>query len=998
VKVKNKAINWLLAVTVAFPLPTMVFGVNAVHAEGPNDPAPFINAKVVNENAGKKVLFDNSHGNTAGAADWVIDGGFSDFGNALANNGFYVKELRKSTPITYDDLKDYDVFVTAEAQYPYKPSEQDALLQYVQNGGSIFFIADHYNADRNKNRWDGSEVYNGFRRGAWADPAKGMNTEERNSAQMQGVVSSDWLGKNFGVRFRYNALGNITANHIVAPNQAFGITTGVSTVAMHAGSTVAILDPKKAKGVVYLPTTNSSWASAVDQGVYNGGGVAEGPFAAVSKVGLGKAAFLGDSSPVEDASPKYLREENGSRKTTYDGFKEQNDGTFLVNTVKWLANKESYTSLDQVQGLQLDQPTPLLAIEAPETSTEPQAEPWAAPAAGYKWYDPSTFKAGSYGATGTVTPTPDPNPNPTPTPAPPGTAYSFVHQTQLPNAQEFQVRVTADNLVPNSTVADYNIGLYLTGGAQVGQFNIDGVWSPSGMTYNYSNNFTMTADALGHAYKDITVRVKPGTTGAANLRLRQVKNNIKTEAVTFANVPAEPLPADKPPMPAKISISAARAAAAGTYVTVEGVVTTLPGIFGSQGFYLQDATGGMYVFQSNSGISVGDTVKTTAKVDVFNDEVELTSPLALEKTGTAELPAPVVATEVNDENQGQLVTLQDVTIANLKSASPAGSFEFDAVAGDNSTRVRVDVRTGLNQTGFPYHDGQRLTSVTGVASIFKGTFQLKPRGLSDFAADTIAPVTEATVSGQANENGWFNQDITVTLTATDNGAVDHTEYQVTDGIWNVYSGPITISTEGTTNLVFRSVDNSGNVEADKTLTLQLDKTAPTVALTQSGTAVHDVSIDGNVSFGLTATDAHSGVASQDLYLDGNKINAGTEISALSLGLGVHMITAKATDNAGNVTRESYLFEINTSFAATKVLLNNFAAGGEVTNNGIATSIEAKLNTAQGQFEKGNSAQAEKHLKDLLTSLKDDAAKGKISANAGDVLTGNINYLLAHGLK
>ncbi|MGB8956764.1 MAG: hypothetical protein WCC10_15420, partial [Tumebacillaceae bacterium] len=83
---------------------------------------------------------------------------------------------------------------------------------------------------------------------------------------------------------------------------------------------------------------------------------------------------------------------------------------------------------------------------------------------------------------------------------------------------------------------------------------------------------------------------------------------------------------------------------------------------------------------------------------------------------------------------------------------------------------------------------------------------------------------------------------------------------------------------------------------------------------------------------------------------------------------------------------------------TKVLLNNFAASGEVKNNGIATSIEAKLNTAQGQFEKGNAAQAEKHLKDLLTSLKDDAAKDKISATAGDVLTSNINYLLAHGLK
>lgn len=150
-----------------------------VRAEGPADPAPFIAAKVVNENAGKKVLFDNTHGQTAGAADWVIDGGFSDFGQALASNGYDVHELRQSTPITYNDLKNYDVFVTAEPNIPFKQSEQAAMEQYVKAGNSIFFIGDHYNADRNKNRWDGSESINGYRRGAWEDPAKGMSAEEK---------------------------------------------------------------------------------------------------------------------------------------------------------------------------------------------------------------------------------------------------------------------------------------------------------------------------------------------------------------------------------------------------------------------------------------------------------------------------------------------------------------------------------------------------------------------------------------------------------------------------------------------------------------------------------------------------------------------------------------------------------------------------------------------------------------------------------------------------
>ena len=145
-----------------------------------------------------------------------------------------------------------------------------------------------------------------------------MSNEEANSQAMQGVESSDWLSDNFGIRFRYNAIGDVAAKNIVSPEQSFGITEGVSSVAMHAGSTLAITNPKLAKGLVYLPENPSKWNNAVDSGVYNGGGVAEGPYAAIAKVGLGKAAFIGDSSPVEDATPKYVREDSGQTKLTMD--------------------------------------------------------------------------------------------------------------------------------------------------------------------------------------------------------------------------------------------------------------------------------------------------------------------------------------------------------------------------------------------------------------------------------------------------------------------------------------------------------------------------------------------------------------------------------------------------------------------------------------------------------------------------------------------------------
>ena len=52
----------------------------------------------------------------------------------------------------------------------------------------------------------------------------------------------------------------------------------------------------------------------------------------------------------------------------------------------------------KASGLTLDTKTKLLDFERPEHSTEPEKEPWSQPPSGYKWYDPTTFKAGSYGS------------------------------------------------------------------------------------------------------------------------------------------------------------------------------------------------------------------------------------------------------------------------------------------------------------------------------------------------------------------------------------------------------------------------------------------------------------------------------------------------------------------------------------------------------------------------------------------------------------------------
>ena len=502
--------------SILFAIMVISFPIDTANAENGQDPVPIL---VPIQSNGYKVLFDNSHGQTAGQSDWVIDGAFSDFADALVEEGYTVEEFRKDGPLTLNDLKQYDVFVIPEAQIPFKVSEQEAIATYVEQGGGVFFIADHYNADHNLNRWDSNEIMNGWRRGAYENPTLGMSTAEASA--LTDVESSTWLSDEFGVEFRYNAINHTIANQVVSTTDSFGITEGINEVSIHAGSTLAITDPNFAKGIVYLPDglteATNKWANAVDQGVYAGGGVEEGPFVAIGKKELGKSAFIGDSSPVEDASPKYRNEETGRVKTTYDGFIADDNGELLINIINWLAEDENYASFNETS-ITIDRPTPRLDMEQPLNSTEILGEPWRQPELGYLWYNASTFADGAYGS--------DVDPLPT-------LRHSVLTPAILPiSGEAFEVTVKVENLVPNTTVNGYRIQVYLEGGTSISQVqNSEGSWPTS---YGYFDIGSLTADGEGVAQKSVTMRLNSSTTateGAIRLKNSSGDNVVTNQVI-----------------------------------------------------------------------------------------------------------------------------------------------------------------------------------------------------------------------------------------------------------------------------------------------------------------------------------------------------------------------------------------------------------------------------------------------------------------------------------
>jgi hypothetical protein len=122
-----------------------------------------------------------------------------------------------------------------------------------------------------------------------------------------------------------------------------------------------------------------------------------------------------------------------------------------------------------------------------------------------------------------------------------------------------------------------------------------------------------------------------------------------------------------------VDIAEARARDAGSVATVEAVATVGTGPFGSSSFYLQDATGGIAIFDgSRPDVEMGDLLRLTGTVGAFNDEIQLSGSVTIENLGTGTVPAPRLSSGA-DLNafmfQGELVALNGFTVESVWRAA-----------------------------------------------------------------------------------------------------------------------------------------------------------------------------------------------------------------------------------------------------------------------------------------------------------------------------------------
>lgn len=174
--------------------------------------------------------------------------------------------------------------------------------------------------------------------------------------------------------------------------------------------------------------------------------------------------------------------------------------------------------------------------------------------------------------------------------------------------------------------------------------------------------------------------------------------------------------------------------------------------------------------------------------------------------------------------------------------------------------------------------------------------------------DTTPPTVSGAASGAQDGAGNYLGSATVTVTAADPGGsgVASVEYQVNDLGWNPYTGPFQVTTPRQYTVLLRATDAAGNVGTGTVsftvVEAPSDTTPPTVTAEVSGAQNGSGEYLDVATVTLSATDAGSGVRSVEYKLDSGAWTAYTAAVAVRT-TGMHMLSYRATDVAGNVSTE-----------------------------------------------------------------------------------------------
>ncbi|MCD6142375.1 chitobiase/beta-hexosaminidase C-terminal domain-containing protein, partial [Candidatus Bipolaricaulota bacterium] len=210
-------------------------------------------------------------------------------------------------------------------------------------------------------------------------------------------------------------------------------------------------------------------------------------------------------------------------------------------------------------------------------------------------------------------------------------------------------------------------------------------------------------------------------------------------------------------------------------------------------------------------------------------------------------------------------------------------------------------------------------------------------GNGSIEVDSIPPALSYSLTGTAGSNNWYTSNVAVTLNATDENGIAEMKYRIDDGVWQDYTTPFTISTDGSHTVQFYAIDNAGNNNSTS-FNVNIDREVPVLSHSLSGTAGNNNWYTSNVDVTLTATDASSGIDAIKYTINGGGAEQEYTAPFTISSNGQYTIDFYAIDNAGNTASEqSFSVKIDSTSPVSSVSISGTKEGNVYTTD-VTVSI------------------------------------------------------------
>ena len=296
-----------------------------------------------------------------------------------------------------------------------------------------------------------------------------------------------------------------------------------------------------------------------------------------------------------------------------------------------------------------------------------------------------------------------------------------------------------------------------------------------------------------------------------------------------------------------------------------------------------------------------------------------------EKLGSAYVAGSTGLTGSGQWNMGLLVTGGSVTIGGTQTVGSVANPVTILMTGASKTALTygsAGTFCGLlcNRYGnFVQNSGKIVGSVqcNTTATMKNGSSIDYDPVVAGKVLGVLPPATTALVNGSPLPAApWYGTSpVTISLTSIANDwATVARIYYTIDGMPGVYAGPFSVpatsgSPDGTYTVQYWAQDSIGNVEAAKTVAINIDTAAPTLAPSKDPVAEWT---NGSVVVSANATDATSGIdeVTWSYTKNGAPRESGSGDSLQLTDEGVYAVTFTATDRAGKSTSAGITVQID----------------------------------------------------------------------------------------